>query len=302
MTLSSNFSLLETYKRNLYLIVEGGNALGQVNSSVPLEALHPTIKGALESVGLGNVDYDIVGNASKPYLGDIDISVSLPDIAKAYNITSVDSVEDFWKDLNYKLGSFGVDYTINKGFSQFHVLAKVVDDQGNILNAVTSDGQETQGTPGLVQIDVFVGNKDWMRNILSGSPKESTYKAVYRNLLLVAIVSSLPSQDGTSKYTMNFRDGLKVIKYKTLPSGKTKNVESKVIITSADDLAEWLFGVSWNEINSFEKLWNELMSPTFDYSESLPQILQDYRKMLVGAGKELPQELVTALEQTKPQS
>ena len=91
---------------------------------------------------------------------------------------------------------------------------------------------------------------------------------------------------------------IKVIKYKRLPSGKTKNLESKVIITKADDLAEWLFGISWSEINSFEKLWNELMSPTFDYSESIPKILTDYRTMLVGAGKEVPQELVTALEQT----
>ncbi len=295
---STKLSLLETYKRNLYFLLEGGNALEKVNSVVPLSALHPTIQGAFASIGLQGVEYDIVGNASKPFLGDIDTSVSLEDISKAYDITSIESSDDFWKELNYKLSSFGVDYTINKGFSQFHILANVVDDSGKALDAVTSDGQVTQGTPGQVQIDIFVGNKEWMKNILSGSPKESTYKAVYRNLLLVAIVSNIPSTEADSKYTMNFRDGLKVIKYKRLPSGKTKNLESKVIITNADDLAEWLFGISWSEINSFEKLWNELTSPTFDYSESIPKILTDYRTMLVGAGKELPQELITALEQT----
>jgi len=293
----TKLSLLEIYKTNLYILSEGGNALDKVNSVVPLSALHSTIQGAFASIGLDGIDYDIVGNASKPFLGDIDTSVSLEDVAKAYDINSIESPDDFWKELNYKLDSFGVDYTINKGFSQFHILAKVVDKSGSSLNAVRPDGEEIEGIPGLVQIDIFVGNKDWMRNILSGSPKESGYKAVYRNLLLVAIVSNVPSKEPNAKYTMNFRDGLKVIKYKTLPSGKTKNIESKVIITSADELSEWLFGISWDEINSFEKLWNELMSPTFDYSESIPKILTDYRTMLVGAGKELPQELVTALEQ-----
>jgi hypothetical protein len=291
--------LVDLYKHSLYesIVLEGGNALDKVNSVVPVEALHPTIVGALESVGLGSIEYDIVGNASKAFLGDIDISVSLADISQAYKIESIKSPEDFWKELNFKLTSFGVEYTINKGFSQFHILAPVVDETDRHLDAVDSQGNISNGVPGLVQIDVFVGNKEWMKNILSGSPGESKFKAVYRNLLLVSIVSNFPSDEPDTKYSMNFRDGLKVVKYSRLPSGRTKNLESKVIISSADDLSEWLFGVPWSEINSFEKLWNELLSPTFEHQEIVPKILQDYRDTLIKANKELPDELVTTLDQ-----
>lgn len=297
MTHKPRLSLVNTYKKVLYesIISEGGNALEQVNSVVPVEFLHATRRAALESINLGSVDYDIVGNTSKKLLGDVDISVSLDDIAKEYQILSIEKPEDFWKDLNYKLSSFGVDYTINKAFSQFHILAPLVDTSGKHLDAVNSDGDEIKGTPGFVQIDVFVGNKEWMKNILSGSPQDSKHKAVYRNLLLVAVVSNIPSEETDAKYSLNFRDGLKIIKYKRLPSGKTKNLESKVVMTSADEIGEWLFGVPWSEINSFEKLWDELNSSNFEHPESLPKIFQDYKQILLKNKKELPQELEIAL-------
>lgn len=291
MLRKKKYSLLEFYNKNLVLS-EGGNAFSSVNSVVPREAVDSTIKASLHSVGLGNVEFDLVGNFSKPLLGDIDISVSLKDVAEEYEIDSLDSPEDFWKELDVRLKSFGVEYAINKGFSQFHILTGVVDKSGKPIDAISSDGIVQVGTPGLVQIDVFIGNKSWMKTILSGAPDDSKFKAVYRNLLLVSIVSNIPSQEGNSKYLINFRDGLSVRKYNVLPSGKNEVVGKKVVIDNTDDLAAWLFGVSWSDINSFEKLWDELTGPNFEFPEVIPNIINNFKQTLAKSHKEIPEQVI----------
>jgi len=290
MLTKKKFSLLEFYKKGL-LLSEGGNVFDKVNSLVPREAANATIKLALRSVGLGNIEFDLVGNFSKPLLGDIDVSVSLKDVAQEYGIESIDSPNDFWKELDDHLKTFGVGYTVNRGLSQFHVLTEVVDDSGNVLDAVGPDGTVQVGTPGLVQIDVFIGNKEWMKTILSGAPDDSKFKAAYRNLLLAAIVSNAPSQDKNSKYVINFRDGLSVRKYNMLPNGKNEVVEKKVVLDNTDDLAAWLFGSSWSDINSFEKLWTELTGPNFEFPNELPKIVEDYKQILVKSHKEIPEQV-----------
>ena len=278
-TLSESFSLLQ----------EGGHAVAGVNSVVPKEHLESTVENALKMIGLGNIDYHVVGNKNKPLLGDVDVAINSKELVDAWKLSS-DDPDKFWKDVDAVLGLLpgSPSYKVNKGFSQFHVLVPLVNNQGTHLDAVTlPNGNVEVGNPGFVQVDFFLGDVAWMRDVMSGAPPSSQHKAVYRNLLLYSIVKNLPVKDPTTtKYALNFRDGVKLVRFEKVPSKKIgapdkENVlDRKVVFNSADALSKFLFGddIPFSKVSSYEEMLDAMNSPGFKYPEKIEQILGTFSK------------------------
>ena len=169
------------------LLLEGGNVFSDVNSVVPSEHLDATIKKSLVDAGLKKLKYTIIGNYKKPFLGDIDIAVDVSVMAKIMKFNG--EATEFWGELDKFLGRTKIkDHKINKGLKQAHFITPLVDKSGTQLNAVDKDGNDL-GDPGYVQIDVMIGDLEFMKKALSASDYRSKYKAVYRNLLIADIFS-----------------------------------------------------------------------------------------------------------------
>ena len=267
LTVADVFSNLEKTT-----VTEGGAVFPSCNSAVPREMLDSTIRNALEMSGLYNLDYEIVGNKSKPFCGDVDIAI---DSKQLTDEMELERPESFWQALDDFLKYSDVNkYKVNKGLQQIHLLAPLVGQSGDKANAVDDKGEEFP-LPGLVQIDVFIGNLGWMKDLTSGAPAESRYKAVYRNLLLSSIAREVKwdvpgeNPDEYYRYSINFRDGLKKNRYKMVPpTGRQRKpqritMESDLISTDPNELASILFGkgVKWSDIESFEKLYAQLHEP-----------------------------------------
>jgi hypothetical protein len=284
-------------------LTEGGNVFDKSNSMVPKVLLDPNIENAMKMANLEGLEYEIIGNKNKELFGDIDIATEEKSLNQFLDASSI---EELWKKLDQHLASSKVEgYSINKGLRQFHVLAPLVDYSGEQIPAIKEDGSINKNEPGLIQVDVFVGSLQWMRDIDSGAPIDSKYKAVYRNLLLSSISSIVrwtekgDSKDTYNRYVMNFREGLKRQKIKVVPpTGKKKvpsleKIADEVITTNANDLAEILFGsgIKWSNLNSYEELIKLILSNKFKFKKFLPEILQDYKTNIAKRGLEVPKEL-----------
>lgn len=297
-------------RRRKKRLVEGGGAFTEVNSAVPKPLLDANIVRALELVGLADLRYEVVGNKHKEFFGDIDIATDSSDIASLLGIESSSRAE-FFKALQARLSPAQAATRVVPGLSQFHILSPLVDRSGNQIEAVDRDGKTT-GEPGMIQIDVFVGNLEWMAGINSGAPLDSKYKAVYRNVLLSSIVGRLvfPTEDPEvfERYVLNFRDGMRkdlvrrrvartgTVKWEALPGGSTP------VTTSPDGLAATLFGpgTRWSDIESFEKLRSKFNSPDFKFPQFRDQIIDRFSQ----ESAKLPQgpvELQEVRRVTQPQ-
>lgn len=282
---------------------EGGNVFTDMNSVVPKPLLEPSIENALALAGLKGIRFEIVGNKMKPFFNDIDIAVDSEDLIKHLDLTPTE--QDFWDELNDHLARSKVSkYSLIKGLKQFHILVPLIDSSGKQVRVFLPDGSRGD-EPAMIQVDVFVGNLGWMRDINSGAPEASKYKASYRNMLLASIASVVRwdvGPDGDNeyyRYVMNFRDGLKRQQIRVVPpSGRQKKpqlekVADEVITSNPDDLAKILFGngVKWSDMNSFEELYNLLTGPKFRFGEFLPQILDEFKTSLVKRGMDVPAEM-----------
>lgn len=286
--------LIEKKNRPGALLFEGGNVFDEMNSVVPKSLLHANVQNALDEIGLQNIAYEVVGNKTKDFFGDIDISLDSKDIAEI--VESPESEADFWNKLEDYLELRAKNgYSVNKGFKQFHTLAPLVDSSGAHVNGFNPDGTRTED-PGWIQFDFFVGNREWMKDLLSGSGPDSKFKAVYRNLLLAAIFSAIrwETEDGLKqRYTLDFKNGLKKITYeeKTTKTGRTKNVkvDEEIVPINSNELASMLFGegVGWSDISTIEGLWHHFDN-SFKYPELRNDIVDSYKKTLSKMNREVP--------------
>lgn len=284
------------------ILKEGGHAFPEVNSTVPKPLLDVNISNALKLAGFGGLRYEVVGNKLKDFFGDIDIAVDVKDLAKFLKIKSTDK-DTFFEELKKYLDTVSTPTRIVKGLSQIHLLVPLIDKSGKQISAFDAEGKQIKGKPGLIQIDVFIGNLEWMTGINSGAPADSKFKASYRNVLLYCIFNSLVFPTGKEnefeRYVMNFRDGFRkdtVIKQVT-KTGKEKfeKISSKPISASPDKLANFLFGssVRWEDMQSFEKLKALFNSPKFKY----PQFRKEIAEMFSKEVSKLPQGVPNLLEQ-----
>lgn len=242
------------------------------NSCIPKNLIKTNIEQTLEDIKLKNLKYNIVGNNDSNYIGDLDVAISKQDI-----VNKINSKEDFWKDINNHLKSIEVDSYVLKGLRQFHISTPLRNDNKKELHAINRNGKELN-MPGLIQVDFFVGNMKWMETILSGKPKESEYKASYRNVLLRSIISSLRWQNKNNFCygSIEWKDGIKINtskisepKTKKEHTNKEERIKEKIIIEDSNQLARFLFGrnTTWSQINSFEKLFNLYQSKQFRFNK-----------------------------------
>jgi len=278
---------------NKLRIHEGGN-VGGVNSLVGKHNLLPTVQYGLRLSGLQDLDYSLVGNVNKEYLGDVDLAVSAEQVQ---DIIGSGSLESFWQDLEQFLSNKKIqNYKLVKGLSQFHIVVPVVDSKGvqqtNIIDRQGSEGSE----PAYCQIDIMLGDLRWMKKALSGS-ENSKFKAVYRNMLLVDILSQIifetKNPEIKRKFQINWKKGVQLVQFKMTPKGKKKKLKVFKIFGDMDQLAKVLFGrqKSFSDIDSFEKLWKELNSQSFRFKKFLPDIKQAYIKTLNRMNLVIPDQI-----------
>ncbi len=252
-------------------ILEGGAAIGDTTSQVPKQYLNSTIKQGLKDAGLSGMKFNVVGNVSSDFLGDVDISVDIEELSKKWNLPKPYYSTEFWEAIKNKIQKLQGS-KVTTGLKIFHIPAKLVDDSGKRLPSY-KNGKEIPNTEGTIQIDIFVGNLDWMKDILSGKTQDSNFKAVFRNIFLLTIVSTIgryktkPNTKGEfeeHKYALQISSGVeKVITKYVPPTGRAKkpqiaSVDRKPFITDQNELATWIFGKgkTWKDIDSFEKIAN----------------------------------------------
>jgi hypothetical protein len=282
---------------NTSLIFEGGNIFEGANSTVPRELLEHNIENALRQSKLKNIRYELVGNVNKPYLGDIDIAVNQQELVEKLKLNP----ETFWEDLDAFLKkSAAGEYKILKGLKSFHLLSPLLDLKNKQLPAMDRKGKTRKSNePGLIQIDVFIGELEWMRDLLSGAPKESKYKANYRNILLGSLFAKLQWQSKKDpavhyKFTASPREGFKIVQREQVPGAKKpKKKSEKVFSVDSNTVAKLLFGssIKWNDINSFEKLYKLIMSDKFRFKEQQGEIFDEFKKTLKRNKLKIPKEI-----------
>lgn len=266
------------------LITEGGNAVA-ANSDLPKEYLESTISNGLKMWNLDKLKYEIIGNKSKPVLGDIDVAVSTDQINELLGANYDVDKKVFYEKLQKYVDSNkpnvpSPSFKINTGLDQLHLNVPIIDENGNTVRST-----ETPTEDGYVQIDLMIGDLNFMVKSLSGAP-ESKYKAALRNILLMNIMSHSyePTEDPNKmkRYQFNWKKGLQSADVVTNEKGKLEKQNIKTVYTDMDDVAKFLFGdnVTFNDINTLEKLIKLVKGNTFRYKNKRTEILNDFKKEL----------------------
>ncbi len=69
----------------------------------------------------------------------------------------------------------------------------------------------------------------------------------------------------------------------------------EVVISSADELAKWLFGVTWTRVGSYESMLGAVEGPSFKYPELRSKVLQTFREYLADKKLSVPGNLQESL-------
>ena len=219
-------------------------------------------------------------------MGDIDVAISTEQLNQLFGVNY-----DYDKKMFYdKLKQHADDNTpstvpkpafkINTGLDQLHLNVPIIDENGNPVKST-----EIPNEDGYVQIDLMIGDLNFMIKSLSGAP-DSKYKAALRNILLMNIMSnsyeSTEDPNKMKRYQMNWKKGLQSADVITNEKGKQEKQNIKTVYTDMDDVAEFLFGdnVTFNDINTLEKLIKLVKGNTFRYKNKRTEILDDFKKEL----------------------
>ena len=268
-----------------FLITEGGNAVA-ANSDLPKQYLDSTVKNGLKIWNLDKLQYEIIGNKSKPVLGDIDVAVSTEQLNQLFGVNYDYDKKTFYEKLKLHVEANVPPnvptpaFKINTGLDQLHLNVPIIDENGNPVKST-----EIPNEDGYVQIDLMIGDLNFMVKALSGAP-ESKYKAALRNILLMNIMSHShePTEDPNKmkRYQMNWKKGLQSADVVTNEKGKQEKQNIKTVYTDMDDVAEFLFGknVTFNDINTLEKLIKLVKGNTFRYKNKRTEIFDDFKKEL----------------------
>ncbi|MCF7223753.1 hypothetical protein [Marilutibacter chinensis] len=254
---------------------------------LPNRALNTAAADAMELLGFNDFEYVVVGNREVPYLNDLDIAIGRNQLASHLKLARGGC---FWTALDAYLESRNIgEYVIRDKFRQFHFATPFF---------------RMHASPAFVKTDVFIGEIGWMKALTSGAPKESRYKAIYRNLLLMSVFLELkwPAENGVGneyfRYALNFRDGLRRRRFRQVHPSRQDGIPKRVTIheefitSDPNDIPRILFdGKSeWTDIDSFEKLYLLLGGDSFRYSSFLPAICQNFLMSLHKGKMRLPEK------------
>jgi len=304
------FNMKDDIEKRIKIVIEKrveeqmkNNFYCNINSVIPNNMLHTTLYNALYLLDCFSspAEFKIVGNKSKDFLGDIDVAVKKKFLKDVWNL----SEDNFWLDLDNFLKQKNLKYKIIKNFKQFQIIAPLWDEMSNHANAFDEQGNQ-KNELGYVQIDFFVGDVNWITTIMSSSPKESKYKALYRNLLLISMFTNIlidSKKDKNIKYkiVLDTKEGLRITKRKVLLNKNNKEIleklDDKLFSKEPDKITKLLFKdvIKWNDINSFEKLYALYKSDLFKYKQFNDKIDKEFLYTLKTLKQDIPAEIKNIL-------
>jgi len=274
------------------LIIEGGN-VKFANSFMNNKYIEPTLKKVLAQVGWKKLKYDIVGNTTKPYSGDIDLAI---DSKHFLELTKFNG-ETIWDDSTKYLNKKNLKYfQIFKGMRQISIIAPLIDNKGKHINAVIDrEGTVNNNEKGYVQVDFMIGNLDWMKNVMK-SPDQSNYKMVYKQLFFADILGNLifktKDPEIKKKLQIDLRQGLQLVDF-TEKNGKKNKIKIKVVSGDVNKLTRFLFGgkYTYSDSDSFEKVYKLFKSNDFKFPQLRNAIINTYKNTMARLKLPLPKEI-----------
>lgn len=292
---------IEKSSRILESLNEGGNA---VEESRPLtqaeidKTYAYVIQNVFPIIGLTEDTAKPIGSFKKKAAdqtsGDIDIAVLADQIASKHGI-SLDQVLDF---MEAALSGAGYHSVKSKGFQQVSIGVPIEGDKKN----------------GIAQIDLMLTDNLEFSTFMYHSPDftkaESKYKGLYRNILLMNIISN--SKRETTKltdageieeyksYVLRLNQGVVSIAKSFMgKKGLVKNPtllkdQDKFITNTPEVITELAFGkdVPPAEIMTFEDIWRRTTDPNFIHKDKLELILKDFNDRILQIKVPIPIECV----------
>lgn len=286
----NNILALKTYDKSVREnLTEGGNIKG-VTSSVLKIYSDSTVKNAFELLDL-NLTYEIVGNKYKEVSGDIDCGIESTDLMKSLSATNVD---DMWSKLEDVVKNNNLPYKLAKGLRQISIVVPMVDNNGNNVGSYNALGEKI-GDDGQIQLDLFIGNIPWMKDAL-GYVEGSKYKMAYRNMYLMEIlryiIFNIKNSELKRKLQFNWKEGVELVDFQDI-NGKRVKLSIKKVIGDMNKLSRFLFTpkYSFTNIDTFEKLYNAVMSTEFKFKIVRDKINSEFKKTLEKMKLPVPQEM-----------
>ena len=282
-------------------INEGGNAIGEARPITQAEidkTYAYVIKEVYPILGLTEDSARPIGSFKKKApdqtSGDIDIAVSAEIVAGKNGLT-LDEVLDF---MDAALKGAGYTTAVSKGFQQVSIGVPIEGDKGK----------------GIAQIDLMLTDNLDFSTFMYHSPDftkaESKYKGLYRNILLMNIISN--SKRETTKltdkgeveeyksYVLRLNQG--VVSVSKTFMGKKGLVKTpsllkdqdKFISNTPEVIAELAFGpdVPVSEIMTFEDMWRHVTDPKFIHKDKLDSILNEFKIRILSTKVPMPSECV----------
>lgn len=271
------------------IIVEGGKTFPNMKA-IKNEYVIPTTKFCLKNLNMEGLQFALTGNYKKALLGDIDLAVDAKELADIIG-SRFDSLEDkdkFFEDLKTYIDKNKtnnvIDYKINKGLQQFSVAVPAVDDKNKFI-------PDTD-----VQLDVMIGDREWMRRAL-GPANNSQYKAAHRNFLYTAAFSQIEmvtdNVDVKRKYQFNMKQGVDIVDFTFDGKGKRVKLGKSILTGNVEDMVHILFddSVLYDDVNSFEKLYHMMLTDKFKYPELRNDIFREFVKTVKNMKLQVPDEI-----------
>jgi hypothetical protein len=251
-------------------------------------------KNVAPELGLSIDEMDVIGSYGKKREGethgDLDIAVS----AKALSQKS--GTSDILNFVNDILAGMGFQTKVMPGFKQ------------------VSAGIPIPGTSDIAQVDFMLSpDLDWSRFVYH-SPnfrtEESKYKGVYRNALLMAIITETdknilkrtPEGDVEELETNVIRYPEGIWRARKSFMGKKGLVKTgqllkdfdKFVTTNPQEVADLAVGGGYKpeDINTFEKLWNIINSDNYIHKNKMEDILEKFEGNLKSIGISYPKEAI----------
>jgi len=293
---------LLNFKSFVNSLNESGNSIEDarpVSQKEVLETYKWIEKNIFPTLKLEGTDIDVspIGSFGKKAddvtSGDIDIAVSVDKLAGSNEIP-IEGILDW---LDEKLKSLGYSTKVARGFFQVSFGAPINGDWKN----------------GTVQVDLMLSTSLEWSNFIYHSPNfkeaESKYKGLYRNILLMSIISehakevSKKTETGETEqykqYVIRLEKGIYSVE-KTFMGKKglvkTPSLlrdQDKFITNTPDEVVKMAFGenVKPSDVMTFENIWNLFISPTFIHKDKFSKILERFVSGITSAKMPLPTEI-----------
>lgn len=288
------------------ILNEGGNAVEDARPLTQAEVLSTYAwveKFVLPKLGLDGKGIDAfpIGSYGKKAddatSGDIDIAVSVDKLAGVHGIAMADVLS--W--LDSRLKQMGYSTKVVKGFEQ-------------VSFGVPVNGNEKNG---VAQVDLMLStNLDWSR-FMYHSPNfreaESKYKGMYRNVLMMSIVSEMFKEatkttdageiEQYRQYVIRLEKGIYQVE-KTFMGKKGSLVKTatllhdqdKFITSTPEEVVKLAFGedVKPGEVMTFENAFAIFQSPKFPHQKKKMDILNRFKAYILASKMPVPSEVETA--------